>query len=172
MANPRVANCIFCDDIRAEVGNKYSLMGIFAADIAFPMSGPVILPKFGIVVWILFDVGDAPDKFTIRVLGPPNRSEILRVEGTGSEIQFPYPPDEYSKGSLRFVIPIMNFIFNEEGFIEVMVETDRETIRAGRLRVRFNVKPEEVGLPPIPANAPEPPSSQPQPDAQESSSQP
>jgi hypothetical protein len=47
------------------------------------------------------------------------------------------------------MISLMNI--SEEGFIEVMIDTERETFRAGRLRIRFNVSLEEMGLPsPLP----------------------
>lgn len=158
MAISRAATCIFCDDIRVEIGNKYSLMGIFSADIAFSVPGPIVLPKFGIVVWVLSDLDDVPKKIVVRVLGPPNRTELLKIEGTG-DVKFAYPPDELSTTAVvRMIIPIMNFNLAEEGFVEVMVETDRETLRAGRLRVRFNVRPEEVGLPPSPSTGLVPPS--------------
>jgi hypothetical protein len=136
-----------------EVGNKFSLMGVFGSDIAFPIPPqPVTLPKFGIVTWLLFDIDDAPKAITLRVLGPPNRTEIVKLEAQG-EPEFPYPPDELSqKGSLRFMIPIFGLQLSEEGFIEVMIESDTEPFRAGRLRVRFNAKPEEVGLPPTPSS--------------------
>jgi hypothetical protein len=152
--------CIFCEDIRAEVGNKFSLMGIFAADIAFPVPAPVILPKFGFVLWMLFDVGDEPERFTIRVLVPPDRTETAKIEGEGQKITFPYPPDELShQGSIRIVVPMINVSLEKEGFIEVMIKMDDEDeIRAGRLLIRFGVRPEDFGLTPTASNAPAPPS--------------
>src|SRR4051794_10954427 len=80
MPTPRVANCIFCDDIRHEVGNKVSLMGIYSADILFPGPPPVAFRTLGIVAWLIFDVDDRPTKFTIRVLVPPDRTEVLKIE--------------------------------------------------------------------------------------------
>jgi len=48
----------------------------------------------------------------------------------------------------------MNVTLTEEGFIEVMVETERDTLRAGRLYVKLNVKPEDFGLPSAPTIPP------------------
>lgn len=174
MPNPRTAICIFCEDIRQEIGNKISLMGVYASDIAFPIAPPVGIPKFGIVIWLVFDVGDEPQKVVIRVLAPPARIEIAKLEASVSDggIQFPYPPDELSKGTLRLVIPLFNVVFSEEGFVEVIAEMDGTIVRAGRLKIRFAVRPEEVGLPAIAASEPLPPSSQSEPDAPESSSPP
>jgi hypothetical protein len=171
MANSRAANCIFCDDIRQEIGNKISLMGVFATDILFPQPAPVVLPKFGVVVWILFDVGDEPKRLRVRVLLPPDRKEIAIAElAEGAEIAFPYPPDELSTGSIRVVIPLPPVQLSEEGFLEVMCETERETLRAGRLRIRFNVNQAEIPGLINPSSVPSPLSSQPQSDAQEPAS--
>ena len=41
----------------------------------------------------------------------------------------------------------MNLAIAQEGLIEVFIDTERESFRAGRARIRFNVKPEEIGLP-------------------------
>ena len=148
MANPRVAACIFCDDVRAEVGNKLSLMGIYATDILFPMAPPVAYPKFVAVVWIISDIGDVPKKFSVRILAPPDRLELVKVEAEGEPL-FTIEPDEFSKhATVRLIIPMMNILFQAEGFVEVMVDVEgEESLRAGRLRIKFNVNPQEIGLP-------------------------
>ena len=33
-----INNCILCDDIRSEVGNKKSLMGVYSKEIAFAVA--------------------------------------------------------------------------------------------------------------------------------------
>jgi len=43
------AYIIFCDDVREEVGNKLSLMGVYSKKIVFP-SLPVVMRSFHIVV--------------------------------------------------------------------------------------------------------------------------
>src|SRR5947208_9776772 len=139
MPNPRVANCIFCDDIRHEVGNKVSLMGVYSADVLFPMPPPVTFRTLGIVAWIIFDVDDRPTHFTLRVLIPPQRTEVVKMDAdTEGEPLVHFERDEYSKGQFRVVSAINGITLTEEGFLEVMIDTERETVRAGRLRVRFN----------------------------------
>jgi hypothetical protein len=143
MPTPRVANCIFCDDIRSEVGNKVSLMGVYSADMLFPVPPPVTFRTVGIVTWIIFDVNDRPTHLTVRVLVPPARTEVLKVEtDVEGELPLQYERDEYSKGQFRFTNTINGIQFTEEGFLEVMIDTERETIRAGRLRIRFNTPAE------------------------------
>src|SRR5947209_13397450 len=104
MPTPRVANCIFCDDIRSEVGNKVSLMGLYSTDILFTIPPPVAVRTLGIVAWLIFDVDDRPTHLTIRVLVPPARTEVLRIEtDIEGELPLHFEPDEYSKGQFRFI---------------------------------------------------------------------
>jgi Family of unknown function (DUF6941) len=146
MPAPRVGNCIFCDDIRHELGNKTSFMGVYTTDILFPAVAPVALRSLGIIAWLIFDVDDRPTKLALRVLIPPARTEILKIEtDVDGKIPEYRDRDEYSKGSLRFTAMINGIEFAEEGFIEVMIDTERETLRVGRLRVRLNVPTEEMG---------------------------
>jgi hypothetical protein len=142
--NPRAATCVFCDDIRAEVGNKISLMGIYASDILLSSPPPVMLPKFALVAWVLSDFDDRPTRVTVRILVPPGRTELARLEADTDEVLFPHAPDELSKASLRIMTTMMPLTLTEEGFLEVMIDTERETFRAGRLRIRFNVPSAEI----------------------------
>jgi hypothetical protein len=144
MAAPRVANCIFCDDIRPELGGKFSIMGVYASDMIFPVSPPASILKWGIVVWLVSDIDDVPEKFTIRVLIPPDKIEITSVE-----IDRPSTlvnPEGVTKYTLRSIMPLPPVNFTQEGFVEVMIDTDREPLRAGRLFVQF--------LPPASTDAP------------------
>ena len=75
---------IFCDDVRLEVGNKLSLMGVFQNILAQPQQFPLTLFKFAVVnhwqgegeylseVRIL-----APDRQRTVVISQPTRFEIL-----------------------------------------------------------------------------------------------
>jgi hypothetical protein len=145
MPTPRVGNCIFCDDIRSEVGNKVSLMGVYSADMLFSVPPPVAFRTLGIVAWIIFDVDDRPTHLTMRVLVPPARTEVLKIEtNIEGELPLQYERDEYSKGQFRFTSTINGIQFTEEGFLEVMIDTERETVRTGRLRIRFNILDEAM----------------------------
>src|SRR4051794_1378332 len=136
MPTPRSANCILCDDVRHEVGNKISLMGIYTSDIIFSTPPPVTFRTLGLVTWLIFDIDDRPAHLTVRVLVPPERTEALRIEAdVERELSPKYERDEYSRGTLRIVGMIDGLQFTEAGFLEVMIDTERETFRAGRIRI-------------------------------------
>jgi hypothetical protein len=53
--NPRTpfGYALFCDDIRREIGNKTSLLGLYSAAAFFEAEFPISIPKFCVVVnWI------------------------------------------------------------------------------------------------------------------------
>ena len=138
---PRVAHCVFCDDVRFELGNKMSLMGMYQADIIIGANPPTVLPKLVIAIWVLSDIDDPIQKMTTIVLAPPNQTEFIRAEIEGAA-----PPSRFFEDSKKIiihqVIPLINFPIMEAGVIEVLLETDRGSFRAGRLRVSF-VDPED-----------------------------
>jgi hypothetical protein len=146
MSSPRVAHALFCDDIRMEIGNKPSFMGIYSGEIVFlagPPGAQIILPKFAIISWLICDIDDKPERLTVRVRMQPG-AEILKFEA-------PYEPDaphtfnfdDATKYIFTIPLPIINFAIPGEGILEVTIETERETLRAGRLRVRIQQEPED-----------------------------
>lgn len=131
----RVAFCVFCDDVRAELGNKLSLMGLYSGDMIVPGPPPVGLPKLCVVVWITTDIDDPMERVNVRVLAPPDERERARIDfpSRGATL--------HQEGATRMqtqaIIQMAPFPLEHEGFIQVMVETERETLRAGRLMVKF-----------------------------------
>jgi hypothetical protein len=135
MSGPRFANCVFCDDVRAEVGNKTSLMGIYQSDMIFPQGPPAITPKICVAFWLVTDLDDRPKSVTLRLLAP-NGSEIMRAPLENLPEDLPYAEGALKRG-LHGVLQVSPAAFTEEGFLELWIDTEQEPIRAGRLRIRF-----------------------------------
>lgn len=146
MADPRVAHCIFCDDIRFERGNKISFMGLYAGDALVSGVRPPVTLRIAIVAWLISDIEDTPESFMLRVTGP-GADELLFA---GS---FPFPPVpqgvDSKKSHLRAHVQLEGVSVNGNGLIAVYVETEREVIRAGRLAIRFVDEP--PAEPPMPS---------------------
>ena len=53
MIASRFMTSIFCDDVRSEVGNKYSFMGVYAARMHVA-NFPIVLPKFCVAMSVHF----------------------------------------------------------------------------------------------------------------------
>jgi hypothetical protein len=132
MPNPRVASCIFCDDIRLEVGNKLSLMGVLGGDLSVDADFPVLLPKFGIMVLVISDIAD-PIQHLVTTIILPDGVEAFKFEAQAPSVI------ENAEGATQIkavqTIPISPLPLPCEGMLEVWVETEREKIRAGRLRI-------------------------------------
>lgn len=166
-ASRRYAFCLFCDDVRAEVGNKLSYMGVYNKDILFPplrpgtpLEVPVVLPKFVIVAWLISDINDRPERVKVRAYIPPGRTELATSEAVVADL---FNPDNLLPGSQKYsiqvLLPSMNVPIPCSGFIEVTVEADGEELRAGRIQVIVPGRPAPVEEP-IPSTASPPPSEQ------------
>lgn len=46
-----VAYCHFCDDVRSEIGNKTSLMGIYGGELLVPVM-PTMVPRLAVVIFV------------------------------------------------------------------------------------------------------------------------
>jgi hypothetical protein len=160
----RTAFCLFCDDVRMEVGNKPSYMGVYAGgELQFPADLPadlpILLPKFAIVIWILSAVDDTPQRLTVRVYTPPGRTEIIQFEAPLDATPYAQVYPDSDRVSLNLTLPITNLQLACEGSLEVAIETEREVLRAGRLRIRMPGRPDPTASPTTenPAGAPTPP---------------
>ena len=120
-----------------------SFMGAYGPELIFPSDTPpggqMVLPKFAIMSWLFTDIDDRPERLSLHVYGPPGKTEIFKRD-------FPYdasaPVIILYPDSTRFIVTmplaLMNVMIPSEGTIVVEIETERETIRAGRLRVRID----------------------------------
>jgi hypothetical protein len=59
MTQATTLSAIYCDDIRNEVGGKYSLMGVYQSEMVFPQF-PALAPKFCARITLRFAVDDRP----------------------------------------------------------------------------------------------------------------
>jgi Family of unknown function (DUF6941) len=69
----RLADFIVCEDIRFEIGNKVTLVGIYGEEIRFAASPatPVVWPllfRMGIFARVRCDPASLPDRFKISIL--------------------------------------------------------------------------------------------------------
>lgn len=132
MPAPRVAHCLFCDDVRFEVGNKLTLVGIYSGDLLWPYPLPGIIPKFAFAVWVISDIGDSPTSLKTSIM-MPDGIQLLTAEMLAP------PQIQNVEGGLKVaisqIIPVSPLPINRFGMLEVWIETERERLRAGRLRI-------------------------------------
>lgn len=70
--NPSLVQTILCDDVRQEVGGKFSLMGLFEGISA--QAFPVVHPRFA--VWNEWTGGRGEFTTTVRLLAPDGKTVL------------------------------------------------------------------------------------------------
>lgn len=134
MDAPRVFYCLFCDDIRHEVGGKTSLIGIYHGDITFNSPKPTLYPKLCGHLIIICEPNDPPEFVEVTMRGV-EEEEIVRFKV--ASVQAPKVHDGAEKLVLNIGFQTPPISFTKGGWLEVWAETEREKIRAGRLLVSF-----------------------------------
>lgn len=143
---------VFCDDVRHEIGNKPSYMGVYHNFMFVSNAFPILLPKFvaavtyidslaaphGNVTIQLFLPGDSDDKPSSTV--PIDVEEFIRKSNPQSATGRPA-----TKLNFQFELQITPFLIKEPGFIKVLVAMADDTMELGRLEIASAVT----------ANAPE-----------------
>jgi hypothetical protein len=131
------------------MGDKMSYMGVLPPNLAFPDNPPpdvqLLIPKLAIGLWILTDREDKFERLTISVNIPPGQTEILRFDVPPEQIGFQGMAQDWSQRvGLQMVLPFINLAIPCEGFVEVNVETEREKLHAGSLRLVIPGRPDLI----------------------------
>jgi hypothetical protein len=112
---PRLSYTLLCDDVRQELGGKFSLMGLFESIYANVF--PAVHPRFAIVnEWI-----GGKGEFTVKIrLLSPNKEEVLSESET--KINLFSETQRHRDISVRF-----NTTFNAPGtyWIETLLDGER-----------------------------------------------
>lgn len=155
---------LFCDDIRAEIGGKLSLMGIYLADILFPASlpFPITLTKFCILIKYFESMPALTDDITIRVFLPGDLKDAPSVTlpfPRASMVQgaiptYPLDEDQDRIFNLTFPLALTPLIIKQEGFIKVRALCGTRATKLGSLMVRKARPNENIEFPFAPQTSP------------------
>jgi hypothetical protein len=142
----RYLDVIYCDDIRNEVGNKFSYIGIYTRELNIP-SVPLLLPKLCIVVKVVSDINDPIESVVVRVVITKDHEETELIS-TGTLIM-PHSTELHERDNdSTCVLTQMQFVLSpfqidEESTLRVKATTEREELLGVALRLR-------VVPPPVP----------------------
>lgn len=120
---------IFCDDVREEINNKHSFIGVYDKEIIVKKF-PTLLPKFFIVNRIKFKKNETPPKeIFIKLTFPGGETEVTakieKKKNTISQDEFVSINGEFSP-----------FILESEGIIEAKIKADgKRFFSSGKLLV-------------------------------------
>ena len=134
---PIFGSSVFCDDIRPELGNKHSFMGVYNGSIILPQF-PFTLPKFCIFVYYFEKVDAVVPPLTLQVYLPGDQPENPRISvEVPSQPELPLPPNfnilDDPRKVINVPIQIAPFVFDCEGPIKVRMKRGDDIIRLGSL---------------------------------------
>lgn len=136
--DPRHLEVIYSDDIREEVGNKLSYMGVYSGELVV-QNAPVLLTKLCISVKVVTDISDPFEALEVRIVKVKgdNETELL---STGP-VPLPTGLPGLDNGSARIVAQmafmLAPFQIEEEATLRVKAITEREELRGMALRIRI-----------------------------------
>lgn len=137
MSDSRRVDVQYCDDVRREIGNKYSLMGCYGSDM-YLAEIPAVLPKLCAQIRIQ-TAKDSP--FTKVVIRAEFNEEVISEIELSSEhlleSQANLDPDDDTRSILLMVI--MSFsplVVPEPGRLRIKVETEEGIMKGHALKLQ------------------------------------
>lgn len=136
----RFAHAIYCDDIRQEVGNKTSLIGIYKGKMFVP-SFPIVIPKLCVAVSIVTPTTRPFKTLKIKVLRgdqvlleAPLSDAFIAAQGVDGE---PRGPDDARLFTAEAVLVMSPVPIEAPMTFKLRVETEDEELRAGGLQIEL-----------------------------------
>lgn len=127
----------YCDDIRQEVGNKTSMMGVYSADLVIK-SFPSEIQKLCIAIQVLTSADNPYEMLEIAVKKNDKKEEIELIS-TGTLVK---PSGEsYVMGltnmlTVQVLMILPPFRVTENTLLTVIVKTEKEELNGVGLRIK------------------------------------
>ena len=135
MAEERLLTVQFCDDIRQEVGNKFSLMGCYGDDMFF-QSLPATLPKFCAYVKAITPRQRPFSRLTFRgILNGESLGEVNISDEALSKMKEFAARSEGERVAGAASMTIAPFLVAEPSVLYIEAETESETLRTPPFRL-------------------------------------
>lgn len=129
----RSLSSLFCDDIRQELGNKFSMMGIYHAALLVEHF-PVELPRLFVTMKASASADDAFSSLRFKVL--LNDDLIVDMDVPAADLERPIPPPIAIDGvsnirqlhSFQTMIQLPPLRLEKACILRTRIETERETL--------------------------------------------
>ena len=132
----RYVHALWCDDIRQEIGNKPSFMGVYAGGLTVP-SLPAILPRLSVYVWAITTIDHPFKKAELNITRDDGFLLAHLVAGNIDQDKIQHPkPEEATNVQLMFGINLSGIELPENcKYFSISVETESETLEGQKLWV-------------------------------------
>ncbi len=135
MNTSRIVISQFCDDIRQEAGNKYSLMGCYGNELLVEKL-PVLLPKLCVQVRVITPVDKPFSKLIIRAVMNNEILAEMNVISGETTTQIPSGIDDPVRMELSVMMAFSPLPITEPSQLRIEAETENEILRGGTLLFR------------------------------------
>ncbi len=134
----RQLEVIYCDDVRQEIGNKQSFIGVYPGDLIIAGSLPVVLPRLCLVSTLILPRSDEVASARIRIMQGEQcllESGLLPpLEEVGSTNPEEVPEEQLLR--IALVVVLSPFQVDEETVLRVVAEVDGAELIGRPLRIR------------------------------------
>lgn len=122
----------FCDDVRQEIGNKFSLMGCYGTDLYVP-TFPITLPKLCVFVHVRTPREQPFERLTLRLVrGHEVLSELV---ANPDKLNAGDTPEWARWLSMTGILAVTPFHAAGPCRLQVRAETESETLESGQFLV-------------------------------------
>lgn len=133
----RIVIAQFCDDIRPEIGNKYSLMGCYGEEMIIDKL-PALLPKLCVQVKVLLPSDQSFTKLLIRAV--LNGESVAEIDVPTQEMSQFYLAraalSDIQRLGVVAMITISPLPVSESCQIKIEAEIDDRVLRGSSLKIR------------------------------------
>jgi hypothetical protein len=122
----------FCDDVRQEIGNKFSLMGCYGSDLFVP-AFPITLPKLCVFVHVRTPREHPFERLTLRLLR--GREILSELVANPDKLNAGETPGWARWLSVTGILAVAPFHAAGPCRLQVLAETEAETLESGQFLV-------------------------------------
>jgi len=131
----RIVITQFCDDIRHEAGNKYSLMGCYGNELLVEKL-PALLPKLCVQVRVITPIDKPFSKLIIRAVMNDDMIAEMNVVSGEKTLQVPSGIDDPIRIEFNVMMTFSPLPITEPSKLRIEAEADTEILRGGILLFR------------------------------------
>lgn len=131
----RIITSQFCDDIRHETGNKYSLMGCYGNQLLVEKL-PALLPKLCVQVRAITPIDKPFSKLVIRAIMNDDIIAEMNVPSDELKITIQASIDDPIRTELSLMMTFAPLPIAEPSKLRIEAEVDGEILRGGILLFR------------------------------------
>ncbi|MGH8243004.1 MAG: DUF6941 family protein [Steroidobacteraceae bacterium] len=134
----------FCDDVRQEIGNKFSLMGCYGADLYVP-AFPITLPKLCVFVHVRTVRATPFQRLTLRLMR--GREVLSELVANPDKLNTGETPEWARWLSMTGILAVTPFHAAGPCRLQVLAETESETLESGQFLIeRMRQDPQQQRL--------------------------